>query len=298
MPSRDTSTSSAAISVTPAATERYRDLIETLPKRGYRLNATVQPLLPSSTPEAAPDPRPRRRGFVPAAVALGLLAIAAVGVLYWKSPEPVQEPATAATTSIAVLPFLDMSESKDQRYLADGVTEEILNHLAQATNLRVISRTSTFALRDASLDIPQIGDRLGVDYVLEGSIRRSGPQLRITAQLINVATNAHAWSQTYDRTLDDLFLVQDEIAASVARELQVELAGGARPGGAPVNAIAYERYLQGQFHYHRRAPGDIQRAIDYYEGAVESAPEFARAWAALAGAYALAIGELPGHFRH
>ncbi len=142
-----------------------------------------------------------------------------------------------------------MSEAKDQGYLADGVTEEILNHLAQAKNLRVISRTSSFALRDESLDVPEIADRLDVDYVLEGSVRRSGQQMRITAQLIDVATNAHVWSKTYDRALDDLFAVQDEIAASVASALQVALAGDDSAERPPASVDAYERYLQGQFHY-------------------------------------------------
>lgn len=285
--------------------ERYRGLFETLPKRGYRLNATVRPTAPPatpalpatpSTPAEPPTVTPRRAWLALAGMAVGLVAIIAVGFYYWKVPDRTEGPPTAATGhAIAVLPFLDMSESKDQRYLADGVTEEILNHLAQAPNLRVISRTSTFALRNANLDVPQIGERLGVGYVLEGSVRRSGARLRITAQLIDVATNSHTWSQTYDRTLDDLFAVEDEIAAAVARELQVELAGEARPAAAPANVDAYDRYLQGQFHYHRRSEGDIQRAIDYYEEAVEIDPGFARAWAALAGAYSLAIGELHGN---
>jgi TolB-like protein/Flp pilus assembly protein TadD len=188
-----------------------------------------------------------------------------------------------------------MSETRDQRYLADGVTEEILNHLSQSRNLRVISRTSTFALRDEALDVPEIGERLGVDYVLEGSLRRSGRKLRITAQLIDVATNSHTWSKTYDRTVDDLFAVEDEIAASVGRALQVQLAGGERPGTSPASVEAYDLYLQGQFLYHRRSGGDIERAIDYYRQAVEISPGFARAWAALAGAYSLAIGELYGN---
>ncbi len=273
--------------------ERYRELIETLPKRGYRLNATVLPAAPPGAQPAATHPVPPQRWLPIAALAMVLVAVGISAVFYWQSPNRTRSTASAATTySVAVLPFIDMSESKDQRYLADGVTEEILNHLAQASNLRVISRTSTFALRDASLDVTVIGEKLGVDYVLEGSIRRSGARLRITAQLIDVATNSHAWSQTYDRTLDDLFAVQDEIATSVARELQAGLAGAARPGAAPANVDAYERYLQGQFHYHRRSESDIQLAIDYYEDAVAIAPKFGRAWAALAGAYSLAVGEL------
>ena len=246
--------------------ERYRNLIETLPKRGYRLHATVRPHVPSGAPTAASDPPPRKRWVSIAVLALVLASVAVAALFFWKSLDRTQSTAGAATThSIAVLPFLDMSEAKDQRYLSDGVTEEILNHLTQAKNLRVISRTSTFALRDESLDVPEIGERLDVDYVLEGSVRRAGRKLRITAQLIDVATNSHIWSKTYDRTLDDVFAVQDEIAASVGRALQVELAGDAGPGAAPATVEAYDFYLQGQFHYHRRSEGDIERAIEYYQ---------------------------------
>ena len=287
--------------------ERYRDLVETVPKRGYRLNATVVPGLPP--PEApvspvvavAPEPPAAtapKRPWMPAA-AVALVAIVA-GLLLWKSPEKADLPAKAGpvTHSIAVLPFLDMSEAKDQHYLADGMTEEILNHLAQAENLRVIARTSTFALRDTKLDVTEIGKRLGVEYVLEGSVRRSGDRLRITAQLIDAASNSHAWSRTYDRTLDDLFAVQDDIAGSVASALQVELTGSAARAATQPGFEAYEQYLLGQANYYRRGPGDTERAIAYYRRAVEIDPQFARAWAALAGAYSLLNDASPGDETH
>ena len=120
-----------------------------------------------------------------------------------------------------MLPFLDMSEGQDQGYLSDGVTEEILNHLSQSDSLRVVSRTSSFALRDEQLDVPQIAERLDVAYVLEGSVRKSGDRVRITAQLIDASTNSHLWSRTFDRSIDDLFAVQDEIAVAVATALDV-----------------------------------------------------------------------------
>ncbi|HEU4516839.1 MAG TPA: tetratricopeptide repeat protein, partial [Steroidobacteraceae bacterium] len=233
-----------------------------------------------------------------AALAAALIAVGGV-ILSWKSADrPVPTAPAAVTHSIAVLPFLDMSEAKDQHYLADGMTEEILNHLAKAENLRVIARTSTFALRDTKLDVKEIGDRLGVDYVLEGSVRRSGDRVRITAQLIDAATNLHAWSQTYDRTLDDLFAVQDDIAASVASALQVELADGAARDARQPSFQAYEQYLLGQTHYYRRGPGDVEESIDYYRRSVEIDPRFARAWAALAGAYALLDDANPGNEMH
>lgn len=258
--------------------ERYRTLIETLPKRGYRLNGTVTPIQPKRTTLTRA-----------AAVAATALAAGVAALLFhpWSPNGPTPVPAAATQNSIAVLPFLDMSAEKDQAFLSDGVTEEILNRLSQSENLRVISRTSSFSFKDESLDVPQIGERLNVAYVLEGSVRKSSGRVRITAQLIDVSTNSHVWSETYDRGLDDLFAVQDEIAASVATALQVTLAGGNSGGRKPENIDAYEKFLQGQFFYNRRSPGDSERSIRYYKEAVALDPRYAGAWAALAGAYSL-----------
>jgi TolB-like protein/DNA-binding winged helix-turn-helix (wHTH) protein len=266
--------------------ERFRDLIETLPKRGYRLNAEVKAVAP--TPELtefpAPEPAPRRNGRLVAIAAAVLLAVAA-GIYAWWWSDRTRAPAgTDDVHAIAVLPFLDMSAEQDQGFFSDGVTEEILNRLSQAENLRVISRTSSFALRGETLDVPQIGARLNVNYVLEGSVRKADGRVRITAQLIDVSTNSHLWSETYDRGLGDLFAVQDEIAASVASALQATLGGSSVQARAPASLEAYEQFLQGQFAYHRRLPGDIERSAEYFERAVVIDPTFARAWAALAGA--------------
>jgi len=267
--------------------ERYRLLLETLPKRGYRLNGTVTPLRPQTS--AASPQRPKRRILamaiaIPAAIVLVVIA----GQRLTRGPDESQTPpATAESNSVAVLPFLDMSEDGDQGYFSNGVTEEILNRLSQSDNLRVIARTSSFSFRDESLDVPQIAARLNVAYVLEGSVRKSGGRLRITAQLIDASSNSHVWSNTYDRGLGDLFAVQDEIASSVATALQVTLARGKPGGQMPKSVDAYERFLQGKFFYDRRAPGDIERAVKYYEDAISIDPNYARAWAALAGAYSL-----------
>jgi Tfp pilus assembly protein PilF len=137
------------------------------------------------------------------------------------------------------------------------------------------------------MDIRHIATKLNVRHVLEGSVRKSGDSIRITAQLIAAADNSHLWSETFDRELGDLFAIQDEIAASVATALQVRLAGGKPHGRMPATVEAYENYLQGQFFYHRRAPGDVERSARYYEDAVAMDPGYARAWAALAGAYSL-----------
>ena len=267
--------------------DRYKAMLETLPKRGYRLNGTVTAITP-----AADDGSPvRTRRRIPTSVigmtAAVLVAIFAGLYLAWFHDEAAPPATTASRDSIAVLPFIDMSEHKDQGYFSDGVTEEILNRLSQAKGLRVISRTSSFVFRNETLDVPEIAARLDVRYVLEGSVRKSGDRVRITAQLIDASTNAHVWSETIDRGIGDLFAIQDEIAHSVASALQVTLAGDAPHAGMPASAEAYERFLQGEFFYHRRATDDIERAVKYYLEAVDLEQHYARAWAALAGAYAL-----------
>jgi TolB-like protein/DNA-binding winged helix-turn-helix (wHTH) protein/Flp pilus assembly protein TadD len=278
--------------------DRYRDLIETLPKRGYRLNAAVKPTV-SPNEATGNDPAPpavrRSRRWILAFVAA--VALAAIGVVAYLSrlpPIAVQPPGAAAVHSIVVLPFLDMSAEKDQGYFADGVAEEILNRLAQSRNLRVTARTSAFALRDQALDVPQIAERLDVDYVLEGSVRKSGAQVRITAQLIDARSDVHVWSRTYDGSLNDLFNLQDAIATAVAEALQATLGGDAARLQAKPNVAAYEKYLHGRFFHHRRSPGDIERATALYRQAVELDPQYARAWAELAGTYFLLIWQSSG----
>lgn len=275
---------------------RYRDLIETLPKRGYRLKAAVRPttVSPNQVPgdELAPPAVRRARPWVLAAGAAAVLA--AIGVsayLSLSSLDVEPSPDAAAVHSIVVLPFLDMSPETDQGYFADGVTEEILNRLAQSKELRVIARTSSFALRDKSLNVPQIAARLEVDHVLEGSVRRSGERVRVTAQLIDASTNAHVWSETYDRDLGDVLAVQDSIAAAVAASLNASLAGPTAP--AAPKAAAYERYLHARFFYNRRGPGDLELMAQYLEEVVAIDPGFAKAWAELAGAYFLLGYEHP-----
>lgn len=257
--------------------------IETVPKRGYRLRAAVT----VSGVEAGVAPGKRLPRLALAAAA-GLLVAALLWAALGRQPaKPEFQLPSAASNSIAVLPFVDMSAERNQAYLADGIAEEILNRLAQAGNLLVISRTSSFVFRNESMDIRHIADRLDVRHVLEGSVRKSGDSIRITAQLIAAADNSHLWSETFDRKLGDLFAIQDEIAASVATALQVTLAGGKPHGRMPASVEAYESYLQGQFFFHRRAPGDLERSIRHYEDALAMDPGYARAWAALAGTYSL-----------
>jgi len=194
----------------------------------------------------------------------------------------------ADAPSIAVLPFADMSPDHDQEYFADGITEELLNSLARIRDLRVSGRTSSFYFKNRNEDLRSIGSALGVDYILEGSVRKAGNRVRITAQLINASTDAHLWSETYDRTLEDLFEIQEEIAKSVASALQITLGVGGLGGipGMTRNVAAYDEYLlagvaNGVDMILPTSVPEIRRSIRHLERAVSIDPEFSLAWAGL-----------------
>ena len=262
--------------------------IVTVPGRGYRFVADV------TTTTAVEEPQqPAKRKLLAAA---GAAVIVFAGVAFWLLQGSGQPPRSASGNaqplSIAVLPFVDMSEAQDQAYFAEGLSEEILNVLAQSTTLRVTARTSSFSFRGRNVDIPTIADTLNTTHVLEGSVRRSGDRVRITAQLVDGTSSVHLWSQTYDRDVTDVFGVQDEIAMAVAQSLQVTLTGSAIPSiGQTRNVAAFERYLQGKYFFTRRGDSDVTRAREYFEQALQLDPGYARAWAGLAGVHQLAQQE-------
>jgi len=215
------------------------------------------------------------------------------------SPElaPSAAPATREPPSIAVLPFVNMSRDEENEYFADGLSEELLNVLAKIRGLRVASRTSAFSFKGKDVDIPTIAKTLNVTSVLEGSVRRSGKRVRITAQLIQVATDSHLWSESYDRELDDIFAVQDDIAQSVVKELRMALLGAPSEASANTaaaadvhkaalgrsdNAEAFQLYLQGKFFGERVTQADTDRAIALFEQALALDPGYALAWTGLA----------------
>jgi TolB-like protein len=203
-------------------------------------------------------------------------------------PVPAMAPAPAAPAvpekSVAVLPFVDMSEKKDQEYFADGLSEELIDHLAHTHNLKVIARTSSFQFKGRNEDVRTIGQRLGVANLLEGSVRTSGKTVRVTAQLIKVSDGSHLWSETYDRDIRDIFKVQDAIAAAVVTALQMTLAtGSAREG--PANTEAYKALLRGRYFSQMDTKEDSQRAIASFREAIRLDPDYATAFAELAIAY-------------
>ena len=181
--------------------------------------------------------------------------------------------------SIAVLPFVDMSVNHDQEYMADGIAEELLNLLAKIPELRVISRTSAFYFKDKDVKLADVARELNVAHILEGSIRTSGNQIRITAQLIEARSDTHLWSGTYNRTLDDIFAVQDEIAAAVVTQLKLTLLG-ATPTVTETDPEAYALYLQARFLGRQGTPDAFEQALDLYQQALAIAPAYADAWAA------------------
>jgi adenylate cyclase len=198
-------------------------------------------------------------------------------------------PWPAAVASVAVLPFVDMSPDGDQEHWADGIAEEILNTLAGIRSIRVPARTSSFSFKGRNVPVREIAERLGVDHVLEGSIRASADRVRITAQLIDARQDRHLWSATFDPEPGDIFAIQEEIARTVAEALRVELSlppgGGAGVSGP--GSAAHELYLRGLFHWNRRSTPDLMRALRHFEEAARIEPGFAKAWAGLSLVYAV-----------
>jgi TolB-like protein len=199
-------------------------------------------------------------------------------------------------SSIAVLPFSNLSGDASRDYFSDGMSEELLNLLARVPGLKVASRTSSFAYKGRNVDIREVAHELGVETVLEGSVRQAGDQVRITAQLIDAESGFHLWSETYDRRLEDIFQVQDEIAAAIVDKLRIELAPqeqelAVRDKAPTQNVEAYELALQGRAIWKRRGEDNLRKAIDLYQRALGLDPGFARAHAALASAYVV----LPGY---
>ena len=191
----------------------------------------------------------------------------------------------AALPSIAVLPFVDMSPAKDQEYFCDGIAEELINGLAHIKDLKVVARTSAFAFKGRNVDVREIGRQLNVRAVLEGSIRKAGNRLRITAQLIDVEEGYHLWSEKFDRSLEDIFEIQDEVAAAVVENLRVTLLAGEKAAIEKRHTSdpeAYALYLRGRYFFSRPSAENFQRAIACYGQAVERDPEFALAHFAIA----------------
>jgi TolB-like protein/Tfp pilus assembly protein PilF len=259
----------------------YRDQINKTANAVKELINTIKnPHAPKeqkvSPAPATEQPASKKKAWV----ALGILLLAVAGYFIFRQLPATTQP--ALDKSIAVLPFVNMSNDPEQEYFSDGLTEEIINVLVQIEGLKVIARTSSFQFKGKNEDLRLIGERLGVATVLEGSIRKSANQLRVTAQLIKTSDGTHLWSKTFDSDLDNIFRVQDEIARSVAQDFKLTLESLVNPGGErPRNAEAMKRYQMGRSLYDQ-GDGHQADARKYFEQATQLDSAFASAWSYLA----------------
>ncbi len=195
-----------------------------------------------------------------------------------------------ADKSIAVLPFVNMSNDLDQEYFSDGMAEEILNSLVHLKDLKVAGRTSSFQFKGKNIDLREIGEKLGVSTVLEGSVRKQGNHLRVTAQLISVADGFHLWSEKYDSNMDDIFAIQDEIAMAITENLKIILLEKEKDilNKTPTaNKVAYDLYLKGRHFWNKRTREGLTKSIDYYSQAIKEDPQYSLAYAGVADSYSL-----------
>ena len=257
--------------------ERYHsahDLIEALKELRHKLEVEAD------LARAAAAPFWLRWTRSPAALALVVLVAAlALALPFYRHRNLTTS--SPPEKSIAVLPFLDLSETKDQEYFCDGMSEEILEALAKVEGLRVVARTSSFSFKGKSVNAREVGEKLNVANVLEGSLRREGNRVRVTAELINARSGFHLWTETYDRELEDVFALQDEITRAIVDALKVKLAVPL-PARQQPNTEVYDLYLQGLYFSNKGSEDDLRRALSFFQRAVEKDPTFARAWTGIA----------------
>jgi eukaryotic-like serine/threonine-protein kinase len=219
----------------------------------------------------------------PKLVATGVagLLLGAAGIWLFRGELFRSSPFNPPEKSIAVLPFLDLSQAKDQEYFCDGISEEILHALAKVDGLRVVGRTSSFSFKGQNLRVSEVGRKLNVQNVLEGSLQREGNRIRINTQLIDTRSGFRVWTETYDRELAGVFALQDEITRAIVESLKIKLAVSL-PAHEQRNTEAYDLYLQGLYFSNKGSEEDLRRALNFFQRAVEKDPTFARAWTGIA----------------
>jgi len=275
--------------------------IETIPRRGYRFLAPVHDLVADSAEHLesvaevdalAEPPRTRPRSVLRLVVTLSAVAVLVVLgiVIFLKRLHPPANPTAHRRVMLAVLPFQNMSNDPAQEYFSDGLTEETITDLGQLSpeHLGVIARTSAMAYKHTNKTVSQIGHELGVDYILEGSVRREAGEARVSAQLIRVSDQTHLWAQNYERELHDLLLIENELGKAIARQVQINLTPQQEIDLSKmrtVNPEAYDLYLKGRFYWNQRNPAAIKESIGYLQKATELDPNFALAYVGLADAY-------------
>jgi TolB-like protein/Flp pilus assembly protein TadD len=233
------------------------------------------------------EPGPRVGGRKLDFIIIGALVIA-LGYFLWERQQITAPPATL-DRSVAVLPFVNLSSDEEQEYFSDGLSEELLNLLAKVPELQVSARTSSFSFKGKDLEIREIASRLKVAHILEGSVRKSGNQIRITAQLVQADNGYQLWSESYDRDLDNIFQIQEEIAIAVVNALKITLLGDV-PKTRKTDPQAYQLFLEGRYLARQITPDSLSKAIEAFKQAVEIDATYVPAWASLADAY-IWVGE-------
>ena len=233
-----------------------------------------------------------RKLFTPGSLTLLAIFIVCAFIVFKgiANKEPSKTEVITQVRKIAVLPFEDMSPQKDQEYFCDGISEELINRLAKLSGFRVTARTSAFSFKGKNLDIPSIGKKLKVDIILEGSVRKEGNKLRITAQLITVSDGFHLWSETYNRRMEDVFAIQDEISLSIVERLKVSLLKKERSKlklRHTKSVEAYNLYLKGRYYWNKRSEEAFQKGMEHFQLAIERDPNYALAYAGIADCYIL-----------
>ena len=293
--------------------------IETVPRRGYRFIAPVSesvhdgspapalanPQLVSITaPETPAESGPGREEVAPsfaskpfsarsarkAVVAAAALVLVVASLAYWRHLRPAQDSAARKRTMLAILPFQNLSNDPGQEYFTDGLTEETITDLGQLSpeQLGVIARTSAMAYKHTDKTVSQIGRELGVDFILEGSIRREGGKARVSAQLIRVSDQTHLWAENYDRELNDLLEMESELGKTIAQRVQLNLTPERQLALAKIRSVdpdAYDLYLRGRYYWNQRNPAGIKQSIAYFQQAIAKDASFALAYSGLADAY-------------
>jgi len=310
--------------------------IETLPRHGYRFIAPIEevsleaarqdaltpapadnpvtemvmpisqpapaPQPPAATPIAAPLRPPFRAGRI--ALFTALLAVAALSLWLLNTrfarSSSVNPTPPSANKSVVVLPFENLSGDKDQQYFTDGMTDELIAHLAKIRSLRVISRTSAMGYKGTHKTLSEIARDLNVDAVVEGTVLRSGDRVRITAELVQAASDRHLWADTYESPIGDVLTLQNQVASAIANEIRINLTPEEQSllaATRPVSAEAYEDYLKGRYYWNKRSEEGLSKAIDYFQLATQKDPNYALAFAGLADCYSIIgsaiVGSVP-----
>jgi adenylate cyclase len=265
------------------------------PIRVYRVELSAGQSVPAPEQDNQREASPKKSNLIVAIIAIVLVVTG--GTYYWfKAQVPQEETASVESMayplpdkpSIAVLPFTNMSDDSQQEYFADGMTEDLITDISKVSGLFVIARNSVFTYKGKAVKVRQVAEELGVRYVMEGSVRRVGNQVRINAQLIDATTGGHIWAERYDGSLDDVFSMQDKITKNIVTSLSVLLTEQDRSNRVQDDATspqAYDAFLLGWEHFKRQTPKDFAAARDYFERAIKIDPQYSRAFAALAALY-------------